>query len=105
MLGCMRRAFDLLADHKGPRLTLSSEDMQKDDPKVFEMISRADTTCVSQIESRAQMSMPPRLRTKDFFDIVIQSAILRLGTIQCFTLPPQFRRRYGKKAAAIPYDV
>src|SRR3546814_14353816 len=81
MLGCMRRAFDLLADHKGPRLTLSSEEMQKDDPKVFEMISRADTIGVFQIESRAQMSTLPRLRPKDFYDIVIQVAIVRPGPI------------------------
>ncbi|PWG03151.1 error-prone DNA polymerase [Sphingosinicella humi] len=102
MLACMRRAFDLLADHKGPRLTLSSEEMQKDDPKVFEMISRADTIGVFQIESRAQMSMLPRLRPKDFYDIVIQVAIVRPGPIQGDMVHPYLRRREGKEVPEYP---
>ena len=62
MLGCMRRAFDLLAEHKGQRLTLASPEMQEDDPEVYDMICEADTIGVFQIESRAQMSMLPRLQ-------------------------------------------
>ena len=62
MLGCMRRAFDLLAEHKGQRLTLASPEMQEDDPAVYDMICKADTIGTFQIESRAQMSMLPRLK-------------------------------------------
>jgi len=66
MLGCMRRAFDLLDAHKGVRMNLWSDTLQVDDPKVYEMIQKADTVGVFQIESRAQMSMLPRLKPKEF---------------------------------------
>ncbi|HEV2865012.1 MAG TPA: PHP domain-containing protein, partial [Allosphingosinicella sp.] len=79
MLGCMRRAFDLLDEHKGLRLGLASDELQTDDPAVYAMIQKADTIGTFQIESRAQMSMLPRLRPKEFYDIVIQVAIVRPG--------------------------
>jgi error-prone DNA polymerase len=102
MLGCMRRAFDLLAEHKGQRLTLDSDELQKDDPVVFEMIRKADTLGTFQIESRAQMSMLPRLKPKEFYDIVIQVAIVRPGPIQGDMVHPYLRRREGKETPEYP---
>jgi error-prone DNA polymerase len=100
MLGCMRRAFDLLAEHKGVRHGL--EDLQKDDPAVFAMIQKADTLGTFQIESRAQMSMLPRLKPKEFYDLVIQVAIVRPGPIQGDMVHPYLRRREGKEKAEYP---
>ena len=102
MLGCMRRAFDLLAAHKGRRLTLASPEMQEDDPKVYDMICEADTLGTFQIESRAQMSMLPRLKPRTFYDIVIQVAIVRPGPIQGNMVHPYLRRREGKEKAEYP---
>ncbi len=104
MLGCMRRAFDLLAEHKGLRLTLASPEMQKDDPKVYDMICKADTIGTFQIESRAQMSMLPRLRPRTFYDIVIQVAIVRPGPIQGNMVHPYLRRREGKEPEEYPSE-
>ncbi len=104
MLGCMRRAFDLLAAHKGQRLTLSSPEMQEDDPAVFDMMCEADTIGTFQIESRAQMSMLPRLRPRIFYDIVIQVAIVRPGPIQGNMVHPYLRRREGKEPEDYPSD-
>jgi error-prone DNA polymerase len=105
MLGCMRRAFDLLAAHKGRRLTLASPEMQEDDPKVFDMICEADTIGTFQIESRAQMSMLPRLRPRIFYDIVIQVAIVRPGPIQGNMVHPYLRRREGKEPEEYPSEA
>ncbi|RYD54599.1 MAG: DNA polymerase III subunit alpha [Sphingomonadales bacterium] len=93
MLGCMRRAFELLEDHKGLKLTLASNTMQKDDPATFEMICKADTLGVFQIESRAQMSMLPRMLPETFYDIAIQVAIVRPGPIQGNMVHPYLKRR------------
>jgi error-prone DNA polymerase len=82
MLGCMRRAFDLLDEHKGVRLDMASPVMQEDDPVVYDMICKADTLGTFQIESRAQMSMLPRMKPRKFYDIVIEVAIVRPGPIQ-----------------------
>ena len=100
MLGCMRRAFDLLSDHKGIRITMA--DLQDDDPKVYEMIQRADTLGVFQIESRAQMSMLPRMKPKEFYDLVIEVAIVRPGPIQGDMVHPYLRRREGKEKPDYP---
>ncbi|MEI9927455.1 MAG: error-prone DNA polymerase [Sphingomonas sp.] len=102
MLGCMRRAFDLLAEHKGVRLTLASDAMQRDDDPTFAMIQRADTLGTFQIESRAQMSMLPRLKPAKFYDLVIQVAIVRPGPIQGDMVHPYLRRREGKEKAEYP---
>ena len=102
MLGCMRRAFDLLAEHKGQRLTLASPEMQEDDVVVFDMICEADTIGTFQIESRAQMSMLPRLKPRIFYDIVIQVAIVRPGPIQGNMVHPYLRRREGKEPEDYP---
>jgi error-prone DNA polymerase len=105
MLGCMRRAFALLAEHKGKSLDLASPEMQADDPATFDMICRADTIGTFQIESRAQMSMLPRLRPREFYDIVIQVAIVRPGPIQGDMVHPYLRRREGKEAAEYPSEA
>jgi error-prone DNA polymerase len=102
MMGCMRRAFDLLAQYKGIRMDLSSEPMQRDDPVVFDMICRADTLGTFQIESRAQMSMLPRMKPRKFYDIVIQVAIVRPGPIQGDMVHPYLRRREGKEKPEYP---
>ena len=102
MLGCMRRAFDLLDEHKGLQLTLDSPILQEDDPAVFDMICKADTIGTFQIESRAQMSMLPRLRPRKFYDIVIQVAIVRPGPIQGDMVHPYLRRREGKEKVEYP---
>ncbi len=102
MLSCLRRSFDLLEKHYGQasevegaatRLTLSS--IPPEDPAVYRMIQRADTIGVFQIESRAQMSMLPRLRPKEFYDLVIEVAIVRPGPIQGDMVHPYLRRRQG----------
>jgi len=102
MLGCMRRAFDLLRAHKGIDMNLWSDVLQEDDPAVFAMIRKADTIGTFQIESRAQMSMLPRLRPKEFYDIVIQVAIVRPGPIQGDMVHPYLRRREGKEKVEYP---
>jgi error-prone DNA polymerase len=91
MLGCMRRAFDLLAEHKGQRLAMAS--IPKEDPATYAMIQKADTLGTFQIESRAQMSMLPRLKPRKFYDLVIQIAIVRPGPIQGDMVHPYLLRR------------
>ncbi|MFL6863988.1 MAG: error-prone DNA polymerase [Allosphingosinicella sp.] len=105
MLGCMRRAFALLAEHKGKSLDLASPEMQEEDEATFDMICRADTIGTFQIESRAQMSMLPRLRPREFYDIVIQVAIVRPGPIQGDMVHPYLRRREGKEAVEYPSEA
>ncbi|HEY0131649.1 MAG TPA: OB-fold nucleic acid binding domain-containing protein, partial [Allosphingosinicella sp.] len=102
MLGCMRRAFDLLRAHKGIDMNLWSDVLQEDDPAVFAMIQKADTIGTFQIESRAQMSMLPRMKPKEFYDIVIQVAIVRPGPIQGDMVHPYLRRREGKEKVEFP---
>jgi error-prone DNA polymerase len=92
MLTCIRKAFDLCKQHYGKEYTLA-EINKKDDPAVYEMISHADTLGVFQIESRAQMSMLPRLKPKCFYDLVIEVAIVRPGPIQGDMVHPYLRRR------------
>ena len=104
MLGCMRRAFDLLEQHKGVKLTMASDAMQEDDPATFAMIQKADTLGTFQIESRAQMSMLPRLKPKVFYDLVIQVAIVRPGPIQGDMVHPYLRRREGKEQVEYPSE-
>ncbi len=100
MLGCMRRAFDLLADHKQQRLDLAT--IPPEDPATYAMIRKADTLGTFQIESRAQMSMLPRLKPRTFYDIVIQVAIVRPGPIQGDMVHPYLRRREGLEKVEYP---
>ena len=100
MLGCMRRAFDLLAKAKNTDLDLAS--IPAEDPATYAMIRKADTVGTFQIESRAQMSMLPRLKPKTFYDLVIEVAIVRPGPIQGDMVHPYIRRREGKEKPEYP---
>lgn len=100
MLGCMNRAFNLLEQHKGVGVTMA--DLQDDDPDVYAMIQKADTLGVFQIESRAQMSMLPRMKPARFYDLVIEVAIVRPGPIQGDMVHPYLRRREGKEKPEYP---
>jgi error-prone DNA polymerase len=100
MLGCMNRAFNLLEEAKGVRVGMA--DLQDDDPDVFAMIQKADTLGVFQIESRAQMSMLPRMKPKCFYDLTIEIAIVRPGPIQGDMVHPYLRRREGKEKPEYP---
>lgn len=100
MLTCIRKAFELAEKHYGLQLTLAN--IPQDDPKVYEMISHADTIGVFQIESRAQQSMLPRLRPNCFYDLVIEVAIVRPGPIQGDMVHPYLRRRNGEEPVAYP---
>ncbi|WP_259065700.1 error-prone DNA polymerase [Mucilaginibacter sp. X4EP1] len=93
MLTCIRKAFDLVKQHYGRELTL--ENVPQDDSAVYDMICHADTLGVFQIESRAQMSMLPRLKPRIFYDLVIEVAIVRPGPIQGDMVHPYLRRRDG----------
>ncbi|MDV6168131.1 error-prone DNA polymerase [Flavobacterium sp. DG1-102-2] len=94
MLTCIRKAFDLCKQHYNKHYTLADIN-KEEDPAVYEMISHADTLGVFQIESRAQMSMLPRLKPKCFYDLVIEVAIVRPGPIQGDMVHPYLRRRDG----------
>ncbi|HYG15542.1 MAG TPA: error-prone DNA polymerase, partial [Bacteroidia bacterium] len=100
MLTCIRKAFDLAKERYGLDLTLAN--IPQDDPAVYEMISHADTIGVFQIESRAQMSMLPRLRPQNFYDLVIEVAIVRPGPIQGDMVHPYLRRRNGIEPIEYP---
>ena len=100
MLTCLRRGFDLIARHHGPRIGL--RDMTLDDPRVYDMLCRADAIGVFQVESRAQMNMLPRLKPRKFYDLVVEVAIVRPGPIQGDMVHPYLRRRDGIEKATIP---
>lgn len=95
MLSCMRRAFEMLTERTGKEFGLTS--IKNDDEPTYDMICRADTIGTFQIESRAQMSMLPRLKPRRLYDLVIQVAIVRPGPIQGDMVHPYLRRREGKE--------
>ncbi|MCK9908301.1 error-prone DNA polymerase [Microbacteriaceae bacterium K1510] len=111
MLSCLRKAFDLVEKHypeltteqtaQGARLTRAAL-VKEEDPAVYRMLSRADSLGVFQVESRAQMTMLPRLRPKEFYDLVIEVAIVRPGPIQGNMVHPYLRRRQGLEKAEYP---
>jgi error-prone DNA polymerase len=100
MLSCMKRGFDLLAEHKGIELDLAT--IPAEDPRTYAMIRKADTLGVFQIESRAQMAMLPRIKPRTFYDLVIEVAIVRPGPIQGDMVHPYLRRREGKEPVDYP---
>ncbi|MDP2120212.1 MAG: error-prone DNA polymerase [Hoeflea sp.] len=100
MLTCIRKAFGLLEHHYGRRETLAS--LPDGDAATYDMICRADTIGVFQIESRAQMSMLPRLKPRCYYDLVIEVAIVRPGPIQGDMVHPYLRRRQGKEEVSFP---
>jgi error-prone DNA polymerase len=103
MLTAVRRCFDLVRKHYGRGLTLAA--IPEGDEEVYAMIRRADTLGVFQIESRAQMSMLPRLRPRSFYDLVIEVAIVRPGPIQGNMVHPYLRRRNGEEPVTYPNEA
>ncbi|MEM6374134.1 MAG: PHP domain-containing protein, partial [Pseudomonadota bacterium] len=102
MLTCIRKAFDLLKIHHQEAWTLAT--LPAEDPKVYDMLCRADSVGVFQVESRAQMNFLPRMRPRCFYDLVIQVAIIRPGPIQGDMVHPFIRRRNGEEEVSFPSD-
>ena len=100
MLTCIRKAFELLEKHHGRRLALGT--IPRDDQAVYDMLCRADSLGVFQVESRAQMNMLPRLKPRTFYDLVIEVAIVRPGPIQGDMVHPYLRRRDGLEPEDYP---
>jgi error-prone DNA polymerase len=101
MLSALRYTFELVAAHHGRRLELY--DIPADDPLVYDMICKADTVGVFQIESRAQQSTLPRLRPRNFYDLAIEIALIRPGPIQGGSVHPYLRRRNGAEPVTYPH--
>ncbi|QDJ12286.1 DNA polymerase III alpha subunit (plasmid) [Roseomonas mucosa] len=100
MLSCLRRGFDLLRQHRRRDLDLAA--VPRDCPDTYEMLRRADSLGVFQVESRAQMNMLPRLRPSQFYDLVVQVALVRPGPIQGDMVHPYIRRRWGLEEPEYP---
>ena len=100
MLSALRRAFDLVSARRGEIFTM--QDVPREDRATYDMICQADTIGVFQIESRAQMSMLPRLKPRVFYDLVIEVAIVRPGPIQGGMVPPYLQRRMRKVPVDFP---
>ncbi len=108
MLSALRRALELVSrwrtHSEGRVVSFTMADIPAEDPAVYEMISQADTVGVFQIESRAQMSMLPRLQPRNFYDLVIEVAIIRPGPIQGGMVHPYLRRRNGEEPVSYPSE-
>jgi error-prone DNA polymerase len=102
MLSCLHDCFDLVAAHHGERWNLHT--IPQEDPAVYEMLGRADTVGVFQVESRAQMATLPRLRPENFYDLVVEVALIRPGPIQGGSVHPYLRRRRGDEEMVIPHE-
>ncbi len=103
MLTCIRKAFELIERHHGTDYTLAT--LPPEDPAVYDMLCKADSVGVFQVESRAQMNFLPRMRPRCFYDLVIQVAIIRPGPIQGDMVHPFIRRRNGEEEVAFPSDA
>ncbi|GEA51591.1 error-prone DNA polymerase [Vibrio inusitatus NBRC 102082] len=102
MLSAIRRCFQLIEKHHHRQLNIADITRLQDDPNVYGMLQKADTVGVFQIESRAQMSMLPRLKPRCYYDLVIQIAIVRPGPIQGDMVHPYLKRRNGEEAVSYP---
>ena len=100
MLTCIRKAFDLIDHHHGRKLTLSN--IPQGDQQTYDMLCQGDSIGVFQVESRAQMSMLPRLKPRNYYDLVIEVAIVRPGPIQGDMVHPFLRRRNGSEKVYYP---
>jgi DNA-directed DNA polymerase III PolC len=103
MLSCVRKAFDLIGQHHQTEYTLAT--LPAEDPVVYDMLCRADSLGVFQVESRAQMNFLPRMRPRCFYDLVIETAIVRPGPIQGDMVHPYLRRRNGEEVVKFPSDA
>ena len=103
MLTCIRKAFELIEQHYGRTIDLAT--VPAEDPAVYDMLCEADSVGVFQVESRAQMTMLPRLKPRNFYDLVIEVAIVRPGPIQGDMVHPYLRRRRGEEVVDYPSDA
>jgi error-prone DNA polymerase len=103
MLSCIRRSFDLLRRHHGVDMDLAGTPQK--DPAVYDMLCKADSVGVFQVESRAQMSMLPRLKPRNFYDLVVEVAIVRPGPIQGGMVHPYLKRREMPDKVTYPYPA
>jgi error-prone DNA polymerase len=102
MLAALHDCFDLVHAHHGQKWTMST--IPQEDPVVYQMLAEADTVGVFQVESRAQMATLPRLRPREFYDLVIEVALIRPGPIQGGSVHPYLRRRDGLEDTAMPHE-
>jgi len=102
MLSAIRRSFAMIEARHNTALSIAGITALEDDPQVYRMIQKADTVGLFQIESRAQMSMLPRLKPKNYYDLVVQIAIVRPGPIQGDMVHPYLKRRNGEQQADYP---
>jgi error-prone DNA polymerase len=102
MLAALHDCFDLVAEHYGEHWTMAS--IPQEDPAVYQMLGEADTVGVFQVESRAQMATLPRLRPQQFYDLVIEVALIRPGPIQGGSVHPFLRRHDGLEEATMPHE-
>jgi error-prone DNA polymerase len=103
MLSAIRRCLTLVTQWRGLLKPMRLQDVPREDPATYEMICKADTVGVFQIESRAQMSMLPRLQPREFYDLVVEVAIVRPGPIQGGMVHPYLKARKNPEAYASPY--
>src|ERR1043165_8199001 len=103
MLSALRKSFELLPRFPDGRPIRDVADVPQDDPAVYEMLCQADSVGVFQVESRAQMSMLPRLKPRRFYDLVIEVAIVRPGPIQGNMVHPYLKRRNGIEPITYPH--
>ena len=103
MLSCLRRSFELIRQHLGQDYTLAS--LPPEDPKTYQMLCKADSIGVFQVESRAQMNFLPRMQPRCFYDLVIEVAIVRPGPIQGDMVHPYLRRRNKEETVEFPSDA
>jgi error-prone DNA polymerase len=102
MLSALHYAIDLLAEHKGIEVDLAKLDLSE--PAVYEMLQRADSVGVFQVESRAQMATLPRLKPREFYDLVVEVALIRPGPIQGGSVHPYIRRRNEQEEVTYDHD-
>jgi error-prone DNA polymerase len=102
MLAALHDCFDLIREYYGTRWSMSS--IPQEDPAVYDMLCQADTVGVFQVESRAQMATLPRLRPQQFYDLVIEVALIRPGPIQGGSVHPYLRRHDGLEDPAMPHE-
>jgi error-prone DNA polymerase len=102
MLSCVRKGFELIRSHYGRELNLAT--VPAEDPVVYDMLCRADAIGVFQVESRAQLAFLPRMRPRNFYDLVIEVAIVRPGPIQGDMVHPYIRRRNGEETVEFPSE-
>ena len=103
MLSCIRKAFDLIGKHH--QIDYSLATLPPEDPATYDMLCKADSLGVFQVESRAQMNFLPRMKPRTFYDLVIETAIIRPGPIQGDMVHPYLRRRNGEEKVEFPSDA